>query len=292
MIQDEEFCVASATVSTRRSNSPEIREPCHAEQTLLPVPLTARAAKAKLLSAMPSKLSSAGRIAVWFFALAIAIFSARYFMNPPPLLNPPGNLKIFQGAVGESLKNAAPYLYTHHRALLLAHISCGIIALVLGLFQFIGSLRESRPGLHRTMGGFYISAVVIGGIMGLPLSFMMFAPYAPAMRILFYPTLAGLASLSVAWPIITLMALTRAMQRRFTDHRAWMIRSYALTFAAPSTRIIAPLLLLLTGDLVLAINVTFVSWPVNLIVAEWLIRRDARRVVSETLPLVSSVAVH
>jgi hypothetical protein len=252
--------------------------------------LTARYAQAKISSAMLRKIPTAGRIAIWFFALAIAIFSARYFMNPPPLLNPPGNLKILQGPVGESLKNAAPYLYTHHKVLLLTHIGCGIVALVFGLFQFVGSLRKSRPALHRTMGGFYVSATVLGGILGLPLSFMMFAPYAPAIRILFYPTLAGLASLSVAWPIITLMGLTRALQSRFADHRAWMIRSYALTFAAPTSRILGPILLLLTGDLVLAINVTFVSWPVNLIVAEWLIRRDARRVASAALPLLSSIA--
>jgi uncharacterized membrane protein YozB (DUF420 family) len=238
---------------------------------------------------MLSKLPSAGRVVVWFFALAIAIFSARYFMNPPPLVNPPDGLKILQGPVGESLKNAAPYLYNHHRALLLTHISCGIVALVFGLFQFARSLRKSRPVLHRMMGRFYVAATVLGGIMGIPLSFMMFVPYAPAIRILFYPTLAGLVSLSVAWPIITLMAVTRAMQHRFADHRAWMIRSYALTFAAPTSRIIAPLLLLLTGDLVLAINVTFVSWPVNLIVSELLIRREANRSASVALPQVANV---
>jgi uncharacterized membrane protein len=147
-------------------------------------------------------------------------------------------------------------LYTHHRALLLVHIGCGITALVLGLFQFVGSLRSSRHALHRMMGRVYVSATVLGGITGLPLSSMMFAPHALAIRLLFYPMFAGLVSLSIVWPAITLMALRRAMQRRFADHRAWMIRSYALTFAAPTTRLIAPILFLLTGDVVLTLNVT------------------------------------
>jgi uncharacterized membrane protein YozB (DUF420 family) len=238
---------------------------------------------------MIRKFPSAGKITVWLFALAMAAAGARYFFKSPLLISPSAAKVLLRGPIGEAFQIAAPYLYTHHRILLLTHIGCGIVALVLGLFQFVGSLRRSRPALHRTMGGLYVSATVFGGIMALPLSFMNFAPIPPAIRPLFYPLLFGLASLSIAWPVTTLMALARARQRRFDDHRAWMIRSYALTFAAVTSRIASPVLLLLTGDIVLALNVTFVSWPVNLIVAEWLIHREARRAASAAIPQVSTV---
>jgi Predicted membrane protein (DUF2306) len=233
---------------------------------------------------MPAKLSSVGRFAMWLMAFATAIFSARYFLIPPRWFTVPAAASLLKGPVGESLKNLAPYLYNNHRFVLLFHIACGIFALVLGLFQFVPSLRSSRSGMHRTMGMLYVSAVVLSGIAGFPLSFMMYAAHSPAIRPLFLPTLVGLASLSIAWPLTTLMALTRAKQRRFADHRAWMIRSYALTFSAPTARLLAPLLFLLTGDIVLAINVTFVSWPLNLLVAQFLIRHSALRSASASLP--------
>jgi hypothetical protein len=240
---------------------------------------------------MIRKFPSAGKITVWFFALGMAFTSARYFFNSPLLISPSAATVLLKGPIGEAFQNAAPYLYTHHRVLLLMHIGCGIAALLLGLFQFVPSLRKSRPALHRTMGGLYVSAAVFGGVMALPLSFMTFAPIPPAIRPLFYPLFFGLASLSIVWPVTTLMALTRARQRQFDDHREWMIRSYALTFAAVTSRIIAPILLLLTGDLVLAVNVTFVSWPINLIMAELLIRRDARRASLAAPRPVSTVPV-
>ena len=194
-------------------------------------------------------------------------------------------MSLLKGPVGESLRNEAPYLYNNHRFVLLFHIGCGIIALVLGLFQFVPSLRSARPVLHRALGMLYVFAVVLAGIAGFPLSFMMYAAHSQAIRPLFLPTLVGLASLSIAWPLTTLMGLTRAKQRRFADHRAWMIRSYALTFAAPTARMLAPLLFLVTGDIVLAINATFVSWPLNLLVAQLLIRHSALRSASASLPV-------
>lgn len=217
---------------------------------------------------------------MWSAALATALFSARYFLIPPRWLTVPPAATLLKGSVAESLRNEGPYLYNNHRFLLLFHIACGIVALVLGLFQFLPSLRGARPALHRSMGILYVSAVALGGIAGFPLSFMMYGAHSPAIRVLLIPTLFGLASLSIAWPLTTLMGVMMARQGRFAEHRAWMFRSYALTFSAPTARMIAPVLYLLTGDIVLAVNVTFVSWPLNLLVAELLIRRAEKRLVA------------
>ena len=226
---------------------------------------------------------------MWFAAIATALISARYFLIPARWLTIPAAASLLKGPVGESLQNLAPHLYHNHRFVLLFHIACGIVALLLGLFQFVPSLRSARPTLHRTIGMIYVSAVVLSGIAGFPLSFMMYAAHSPAIRPLFLPTLVGLASLSIAWPLTTLMALTRAKQRRFADHRAWMIRSYALTFAAPTARLLAPLLFVFTGDVVLAINVTFLSWPLNLLAAQLLIHQSALRSAYAPIPVTPTL---
>ena len=55
--------------------------------------------------------------------------------------------------------------------------------------------------------------------------------------------------------------------------RAWMMRSYSLTFAAATVRLAALPMLVLTRDPVVAITCTFWSWILNLVVVEWLIHR-------------------
>lgn len=244
---------------------------------------------------MPRKPNSIGIRVLWVFSLATAVFSARYFLTPPPLLSPdvgiPALRDVLKGPALDALRVAAPYLYNQHRVLFLTHVACGIVALILGLFQFIGSLRASRPELHRMIGRIYIGCVLVGGATGVPLSFLMFKPMPAGIHALFYPMQAGLLTLSIAWPITALIALRRVLQGRFAGHRAWMMRCYSLTFAAPASRTLGPIMLLLTGDLVLALNITFVSWPLNLLVAEWLIHRSAKRAARVVLPAVSGAPV-
>jgi hypothetical protein len=64
------------------------------------------------------------------------------------------------------------------------------------------------------------------------------------------------------------------MQRRFVDHRAWMIRSFALTFAAVTLRLYLPLAAVLSLDFVDAYRaISFLAWVPNLVVVELYLRR-------------------
>jgi hypothetical protein len=50
----------------------------------------------------------------------------------------------------------------------------------------------------------------------------------------------GFLTLAILWLIATGTALRTAIQHRFRDHRRWMLRSYALTAAAITLRILLP----------------------------------------------------
>ena len=72
------------------------------------------------------------------------------------------------------------------------------------------------------------------------------------------------------------LAWRRAMQRRFTEHRAWMIRSFALTLAAVTLRLYLPVASLMSipfDDAYRAIS--FLAWVPNLLVAELYLRYRA-----------------
>ncbi|MNW67975.1 hypothetical protein D3C74_466580 [compost metagenome] len=81
-------------------------------------------------------------------------------------------------------------------------------------------------------------------------------------------------SLDVLWVATTLIATRKIMAKDIQAHKAWMLRSYALTFAAVTLRIwLAPLNLLL-GDFEAAFRVVaWVCWIPNLLVIEAVISR-------------------
>jgi uncharacterized membrane protein len=231
---------------------------------------------------MPERSRVAHR-AMWCLAIVTALAALRYFLVPAPLLRVPWAERFIDGPFAEAATEVAPSLYANHRLLLLLHIGCGVAALVLGLFQFLPRLRTERPRIHRRIGATYLVAVAIGAATGFPLSFLMIEHVSPEMRPALWPTVAGFASLAVAWGIVSAVALLHARQHRWSNHRDWMIRSYALTFAAVTVRLVAPVLLLLTSDPVVVVTGSVWSWPFNLAVAEMLIRRR-EAVVSEPLP--------
>jgi len=220
--------------------------------------------------------------AMWFLALAAALTSTRYFLVPPRLLLP-----------NESLALSRHYMWT------LLHIAAGIVAITMGLFQFVGSLRDAYPWLHRVMGYLYLSAVFLAGCAGLRLSpdtpvfaadgltdltaidlsklglSPSFLGYSASSRFSpgqFFLVMVGFGTLALVWLLTSALALARARQGRFDEHRAWMMRSYSLTFAAATVRLASLPLLVLTRDPIVAITGTFWSWILNLLVAEWFIR--------------------
>ena len=222
-------------------------------------------------------MNRVGVIVMWVLAIVLSVVAARYFLVPPPFLAPPAPV---ENPTGEAIRNVAPHLYEHYPGLFLPHIAGGIVAMLLGLVQFLPRVRDTRPQIHRRMGYVYLGAIALAGVTGIPLSFLSIEGIPAPMRPEFYPVVIGFLSLSLAWLFVSGMAFARARQYRFDEHRAWMTRSYALTFSAVTVRLAAPILLLMTGDVVFTVNGAILSWPLNLLVAEWLIRRRAAPVVS------------
>ena len=156
----------------------------------------------------------------------------------------------------------------HHvgpRALaLFAHIGLAPVALAVMPFQFSTRLRLRRPALHRWLGRVYAVAILISGIAGLALAFHTSAGPVAGL---------GFGLLAVLWLAVTGQAVWLAMQRRIAEHRIWMIRSAALTFAAVTLRLYLPVLVVTMGFDAGYVAVAWLCWVPNVIVAEWIIRR-------------------
>jgi len=126
-----------------------------------------------------------------------------------------------------------PPEYAPRRGWLLLHIVGGMIALLTGPVQLWLGLADRGMAWHRRMGIGYMTGVGVG-------SFGAF--YLAAHTDFGWVFGAGLFSLAVAWVTTTTLAYL-AIKRSLTDqHKEWMIRSYVVTFAFVTFRVIQPTL--------------------------------------------------
>ncbi len=107
---------------------------------------------------------------------------------------------------------------------LIGHISGGLIALIIGPFQFWKSFRNKYMTTHRWLGRIYLIAILLGTISSTYLS------WSSAIRVNFSWAL-GLQGLAFAWITTASMAYVSVMRGRILQHKEWMIRSYVVTFA-------------------------------------------------------------
>jgi uncharacterized membrane protein len=148
---------------------------------------------------------------------------------------------------------------------ILIHVFASLVALAIGPFQFIPSVRRHKT-LHRTLGSIYFVAVFIGGISGL-----FTATIAQGGII----SQVGFLVLASLWMITAGLALRAIKLRDYKAHEEWAMRCFALTFAAVTIRVQLGIGFA-TGhkfeDFYWMLSWT--CWIPNLIFAEWLIRRN------------------
>lgn len=180
----------------------------------------------------------------FFFAIVIGVVSSRYLSQSPDVYFPE------QKAV-----------YMAHTAGLLLHVVGAIVALILGPFQFVRRLRSGwlRP-IHRWMGRVYLIGVLTGGLGGLYMAFLAYGGL---------PSQMGFMMLAALWLGTGAKAYSSIRNGRVDEHRAWMIRNYALTFAAVTLRTWLPLFQILGFEFLPSYQlVAWLAWVPNLIVAE------------------------
>jgi len=197
----------------------------------------------------PQILGTAARIVATLFAVAIALYAVAYLIRREQMFPPPLAASF----------HARPWgIYPH--ALF------GSIALALGSVQFWRNLPYSHPTLHRTLGKIYVVAVMGTGAAGLYMSFFSYGGAA---------THAGFGLLALSVLTTTVIAYLQIRRRNVSAHREWMLRSFALIFAAVTLRIELPILIIVFHAFAPAYSiVSWLCWVPNLVLAEVYVRRS------------------
>jgi hypothetical protein len=200
--------------------------------------------------------------ALWIvsiLALGVGLFSYRYVVPGAPL-----------GAPAILANAFARY------GLLTMHAGLATTALVIGPLQFFAAIRTRHPRGHRRIGTTYVICCLGAGAAGLPLA--LGSTEGPVAT-------AGFGALALVWIAATANAWRLARARDFVRHRRWMIRSFALTFAAVTLRLYLPIVAIAHLDFHWGYRaISFLAWVPNLIGAELWLRRDDRRAALRTSP--------
>jgi len=156
-----------------------------------------------------------------------------------------------------------------HFGLVYLHMLGGTLMLFLGAANlYIGSTRRHFR-YHKIFGYSYL----IGGSVNAPIAFVLALGKVHDKSRAFTFHLAtisdmgiALASLAVAWMAASAMAFRAARNKRFDSHRAWMIRSYVLTWSFVLCRLVGRVPG--AGDIGDGAGIVWLSWVVPLFLCE------------------------
>jgi uncharacterized membrane protein len=200
-------------------------------------------------------LSKIGWVFFVFFAIVIGLYPYGYLLSD--VLAENGLLAGKPDFIKESIVWAFQFK---------VHIYLGGIALLTGWSQFIKKWRDKRLNFHRTLGKIYIIVVLLSGISGLYIAY-----YADGGII----AQLGFTGLALSWLYTTTKAYLTIRKKEINNHQKWMIRSYALTFAAVTLRIWLPMFQYGFGMEFLQayVIIAWLCWVPNIIWAQWKVKR-------------------
>jgi uncharacterized membrane protein len=151
-------------------------------------------------------------------------------------------------------------------------------AMLLGALQLVPRIRADRRR-HRIIGRTFLGFGTVAFVCtAIPLAIT-----TPDGNVTRYGVLVP----ALLWPVFAVIGWRAIRGGDVVRHREWMVRVYAVTFFAITTRMLVPLLLLAQvpvmqsrydGDVQAAVSATipygqWLGWILDLLIAQWVIHR-------------------
>ena len=181
-----------------------------------------------------------------------------------------GAVRLHQLATGAEITSANARFFAAPMPVVVHILSSAVFA-VLGAFQFVTGDRRRWLAWHRAAGWVSLVTGLLTGLSGVWMT--LFYPHTDVL-------LMGLRLAAGSGMVLSIgLGLTTIRRRDILGHQAWMMRAYALGMGAGTqvlTGIVESLVVAHPDALSKAVSMG-AAWLINLIVAEWLIRRRSRR---------------
>lgn len=153
----------------------------------------------------------------------------------------------------------------------LLHIPAAILYGFLGAFQFSAGIRSRHRRWHRAAGRILLVCGAVVAASGLWMTLAYRMPPRDGAAVYVERLVFGTAMLlSIA------MGIDAIRRRNFAEHGDWMIRAYAIGMGA-ATQVLThlPWFILMDGEPTPTPRAVMMGagWVINVIVAEWIVRR-------------------
>jgi uncharacterized membrane protein len=195
----------------------------------------------------------------WVIMTLACVYIATIFASPYLTFNP------------EVYFQREPYL--QHEFALGVHVLSGMLALLIGPFQFVWRFRRRFVRVHRFMGATYVASATALGVSGLILAPTAYTGLVAS---------AGFTVLDLAMLFTTWTAVRMIVAGRYGEHRRWMIRSFSLIMAGVMLRVWSPLYVALAAVGIVDFSfetayaaIAWLCWVPNLLLAVWFTRHPA-----------------
>ena len=153
------------------------------------------------------------------------------------------------------------------------HVFTSIFVLLAGFTQFSSRILQQYPILHRLMGRLYVVIILIlSGPAGFLLAIKANGGWSSQLAFIL---------LAVLWWGSTFLAWRRVVGGDIQSHRAFMVRSFALTLSAITLRAWKWLIVFLWAPPPMDVYrlVAWLGWIPNLLIAEWYLRRSRVKIM-------------
>ncbi len=184
-----------------------------------------------------------------------------------------GTARLVELARGAEVTAANARFFAQPLPVLL-HILVVIPYSIIGAFQFSAGFRRRNRGWHRAAGRVLAALGLVTALTGLWMAH--FYPWPEGDGEVVYLERLVFGSAMAASIVLALQAIRR---RDFTSHGAWMTRAYAIGLGAGTqvlTHLPWAILVGKPGESSRAVLMG-AGWVINVIVAEWIIRRRMAR---------------
>ncbi|HEU5475566.1 MAG TPA: DUF2306 domain-containing protein [Actinophytocola sp.] len=195
----------------------------------------------------------------WMVPLGIIVIAFLAFSLPPYLSLQPAQSRVQLEAN-----------YPFHYLFVLGHVFFGTVAILTACLQVWPWLRRKYPVVHRYSGRVF----VFGGMLPSVICAVALTPVSAGPF--------GNAVAAILWGATTFVGYRMARQRRWAEHRRFMIYSFAITLQVIWARVLflgAPLVTTIDlNDLQLLLEAaTWMGFVINLVLAQLWLDHTARR---------------
>ncbi|WP_329087313.1 MULTISPECIES: DUF2306 domain-containing protein [unclassified Streptosporangium] len=156
--------------------------------------------------------------------------------------------------------------------LLVGHVAAGTLSLVTVVLQLWPWLRRRYPAFHRWSGRLY---VFVGAIPTSIFVLLMLPVSIPAGKV-------GGAVAAILWTATALIGWVKLRQRRYAEHRRWMIYSFAILWGTPVWGFFIGMGWIWWSPWVAQIDFNYIlegvswgGWIINLFIVQWWIEKTS-----------------